>query len=66
MGLPEPGAGDEQDREGDQVPADDELELGARSPEVGVDRGCGDVGDGGVGLRHERRHEQDGEESVVA
>jgi hypothetical protein len=62
--LPQPRPGDEQDREGDQVAADDELELGPRGVQVGVDRRRADVRDGGVGLRHEGRDEQDGQQPV--
>jgi len=61
VGLAQAGAGDQQHRKGDQVAADHELELGAAGPQFGGDGRRGDVGDGRVGLRHERRDEQDRE-----
>jgi hypothetical protein len=64
VALPEPGPGDEQHREGDQVAADDEFELGPRGVQVGVDRRRRDVGDRHVGLGHEGREEQDGQQPV--
>ena len=55
IGLAEPGTGDQQDGEGDQVTADDQLQHGARGTQIGVDRRRGDVGDGGVGKLQAKR-----------
>jgi hypothetical protein len=59
--LAEPRARDQQHRVGEQVPAEDELELGAGRADVGMDRGRGDIDDGDVELRHEHRRQPDRE-----
>jgi hypothetical protein len=63
--LPDPGTGDQQHRERDQVAADHQLHLPARGMQAVVNRWRGHVGDRHIHLGHERRDEQDSEQPVV-
>src|SRR5581483_2358329 len=60
----EPGAGHQQHGVGDDVPGHHELEPGARGAQAGVDRGGGDVDDGGVEQGHELPGEHDGQDET--
>lgn len=65
VGLTETGAGNQQHRERHEVARDDKLKRGARSPKMSLNRRRRHIRDRRVRLRHERAHEQDGQQAAL-
>ena len=62
--VAQPGTGHQQDGVGDGVAGHDQLQARAGGVQAGVDRGRGDVDDGGVEHGHELADEDDGQDET--